>query len=190
MKITKHADKRNKQKGDCEKQNINFKYESKRHFVHTVHFVLNGLNHMSHDYCMNCLLFLCSYCIQNYMSDITASLVRSDKCFWLQWFIVYRIFCVLGEQSRQKFWQRRLCNSGDRPEGINHECQPLTLSVWSLGHAWAWWSLPGNELQEAASIIHTYKSTVCPLFLEMRLNEGWPYLGSVLLICHWVAFLC
>lgn len=78
----------------------------------------------------------------------------------------------------------------DRPEGINHGCQPLTLSVWSLGHTWAWWSLPGNELQEAASIIHTYKSAVCPLFWEMRLNEGWPYLGSVLLIRRHVTLFC
>lgn len=121
------------------------------------------------------LLLLWSYCSCVH-SDILFSV-----CMW---------HFVLGEQSREKFWRRRLCNSGDRPEGINHECQPLTLSVWSLGHTWAWWSLPGNKLQEAASIIHTYKSTVCPLFLEMRLNEGWPYLGSVLLICHWVASLC
>lgn len=97
--------------------------------------------------------------------------------------------CVLSGQSRQEIWQWWLCSSGDRPEGINHECQPLTLSVWSLGHTLAWWSLSGNELLEAACIIHTYKSTVCFLFLEMRLNEGWPYLGSVLLMCHWVVLM-
>lgn len=139
---------------------------------------------MSLEYYVNC------YCIQNYTSDITASCVHSDKCqqyiLWLQRFIVSYFLrapegCVLSEQSRQRIWQRKLCNSGNRPEGINHECQPLTLSVWSLGHTLAWRSLSGNELQEAASIIHTYKSTVGPLFLEMRLNERWPYLGSVLL---------
>lgn len=50
-----------------------------------------------------------------------------------------------------------------------------------------WWSLSGNELLEAASIIHTLQEHALPLLLEMRLNEGWPYLGSVLLICHRVA---
>lgn len=70
-----------------------------------------------------------------------------------------------------KIWRQMPCSSGVRPEAINHECQPLTLSVWSLGRALVWWSLFGNELLEAASIIHTYKSTVCPLFLEMRHNK-------------------
>lgn len=89
---------------------------------------------------------------------------------------------ALSSANKEKFRRRSRCNCGDRPEGINHGCQPLTLSVWSLGHTRAWWSLPGNELQEAASIIHTYESALCPLFLEMGLNEGWPYLGFS---CSW-----
>lgn len=65
----------------------------------------------------------------------------------------------------------------------------LALSVWSLGHSWARRLLGGNEFQKAASIIHIYKRTAWPLLLEMRLNEGQPYLGPVLLKCHGEIFL-
>lgn len=132
--------------------------------------------------------------------------VRSDKCQqhilgslqWLKVQIIYSVGFLMLLCSVNKAVRSSDGGGGggdcvtlrDRPEGINHGCQPLTLSVWSLGHTWAWWSLPGNELQEAASIIHTYKSVVCPLFWEMRLNEGWPYLGSVLLIRRHVTLFC
>lgn len=173
---------------------------NQRFSTRNVHFVLNGdiynNNNNKKNIYMNIVrMILCSYCIQMYRSDITTSSVHSDNISTTHllppdaasYFLCSVWRFVLSEQSCEEFWQQRLGNSGDRPEGINHECQPLTLSVWSLGHSWAWWSLPGNEFQKAASIIHTYKSTVCPLFLEMRLNEGRPYLVAVLLICRWVA---
>lgn len=75
------------------------------------------------------------------------------------------------------------------PRDFNDGCQPLALSVWSLGHGWARRLLGGNEFQKAASIIHIYKRTAWPLLLEMRLNEGRPYLGAVLLKCHRDIFL-
>lgn len=66
--------------------------------------------------------------------------------------IVRLIFFEHVLLSEQKIWQRS-CVAG----GINHECHPLTLSVWSLSYTLAWWSFSENELQEVVSIIHTYK---------------------------------
>lgn len=97
---------------------------------------------------------------------------------WFSW------NCPRCSQSCSCIWR-------NRPWDINHARQPPTLSVWSLGLTSVWRSLFGNELLEAAFIIHGYRSTLCPLFLEIILNgadrmkEGW---CPVLLICR-VVFL-
>lgn len=138
-------------------------------------------------------MMVCSSGIQIRRSDISPSRVPSDKyqhILSLRWL---RVHLVFSDALWAKLW-RALTDSRGRValetdlRALIMNGGPLTLSVWSLGHSWGWWSLPGNEFQKAASIIHTYKSTAWPLFLEMKLNEGWPYLGAVLLICRWVAF--
>lgn len=93
-----------------------------------------------------CLLVLCTNII--HLISQLAACVHSDKCqqyvFSFSRCLSYYLsiwYCALGERRRQKIWQRRSCRSGNRPEGINLECQPLTLSVGSQGHTLAWWSL-------------------------------------------------
>lgn len=99
---------------------------------------------------------------------------------------------ALENQTAPSFpWNCTRCSQSciwrNRPEDINHARQPPTLSVWSLSLTSVWRSLFGNELLEAAFIIHGYRSTLCPLFLEIILNgagrmkEEWRF---VLLICR------
>lgn len=121
-----------------------------------------------------CHIFLCAQWQTSTKHAMTAVIYSVTYVLWCG------RCCVISEQSCQEIWQWRLCSSSHGRECINHWCQPLTLCVWSLGRTCM--MIRGNELLEADSIIHTYKIAPCPLFLEIRLNEGGPYLGSVLMV--------
>lgn len=86
---------------------------------------------------------------------------------------------MLYTQSGQRIRQQRLRGSTGRTDHVNHACQPLSLSVWSLGLTSVWWSLTGNELLlQAASIIHTYESTICLLILGNKTKWEWANEGE------------
>lgn len=115
------------------------------------------------------LIFSVIWCIQIFISDI-----RVNNMYQLQQSKVHPPTWVLwwasNNNSSDSSGLVTLVTVETEPEVIHDECRPLALSVWSLDHSWARPLLCGNEFQKAASIIHIYKRTAWPLFLEMRLN--------------------